>query len=60
MIKARISELATVTAGAGSAILETPDSVVLATQGVPPEQNAMGRETPSLVTAAQCKTRVCD
>lgn len=47
MIKARISELATVTAGAGSAILEMPDSVVLAAQGVPPEQNAMGRETPS-------------
>lgn len=55
-----ISELTTVTAGAGKAVLSTPDGVVLAVEGVPSEHNPLGERHLHLVTAAQCKTRVGD
>lgn len=47
ILKTSISDLATVTAGAGKAMLKTPGSVVLAEQWVPSEHSPMGGETPS-------------
>lgn len=47
MLGTSISELVTVTSGAGKAMLETPAGVILAEPLAPSEHNPLGREMPS-------------